>query len=162
MTTKQTTKTGDPVPYNEYADRGTFGTSRDEVLEKAKADHPPDSAELEAAAAVERETEKFNAWLRSASSKMRDVGSGMGETSGFAFLPDALRDEYEALRDALQGLLVKRNRLTAIRQAKIRAQVEREKAAEAEKAQRAYMAKRGVKAPADDEWQPFRPGVVAR
>jgi hypothetical protein len=157
MTTKQTTKLGDPIEYGEYGGRGTYGTTIDPVLEKARAAFPPDSAELEAAAAVELETARFNDWLRSAGRKMRDAGSGTGDFVGFGFLPDNLKNEYEELRDALQSLLVKRNRLTAIRQGRIQQQVEHDKSLEAQKAQKEYMRKRGVDLPADEEWQPYRP-----
>jgi len=158
MATKQTTKVGDPIAYKDW-NGPVYGTSEDPILAKAKKDHPPTPEEVAAEAAVEAKTAEFNTFLRDASRRMRDIGTGFGDiASGFGFMDDRLKAAYDEVREALEKALVRRNSFVAERHAKIRAQVEREEAVEAQKAQKEYQRKLEARQKAaEGRWQPFRP-----
>src|SRR5438094_986161 len=107
MTTKQTTKLGDPIDARDWVNGPTYGPAPDPIRAQAEKNNPPSAAEVEAEALLERETARFNTWLRSAGRRMRDAGSNTGDTTGFGFLPDFLKNEYEDLRADLEKVLVR-------------------------------------------------------
>jgi len=129
----------------------------DPVRAKAEKNHPPDSAEFEAETLVERETQKFNDWLRAAGRRTRDAGIDTGDFAGFGFLTDNLKQEYEELRDSLEKALVKRNTMIRTRKAAIQREVEEAEAKLALEAQREYQRKVAARNAPEPDWQPFRP-----